>query len=104
MAGNTRTIRRTTRGLIVTAAILVPFFPVQSAGLDAAGVAAARVDRQVTLPAGTTLRLRMNRGFGSDLSRVEDPVSATLARPVVIGGQTVLPAGSAASGYVSEAT
>src|SRR6185436_17884156 len=100
MAGNTRSIRQTTRGLIVAAAILVPFFPIQSARLDAAGAAAARVDRQVTLPAGTTLRLRLNRGFGSDISRVEDPVSATLARSVAIGGRTVLPAGSAASGYV----
>jgi len=42
--------------------------------------------------------------FGSDISRVEDPMSATLARSVVIGGRTVLPAGSSASGFVSEAT
>ncbi|MGE5813850.1 MAG: hypothetical protein ACM36C_05135, partial [Acidobacteriota bacterium] len=63
-----------------------------------------RVDREVTIPAGTVLRLRVTRGFGSDLSRVEDPVTATLARSVVIGGRTVLPAGSRASGYVSDAT
>jgi hypothetical protein len=50
------------------------------------------------------LRLRIDRGFGSDISRVEDPVSATLARAVVVGGRTVLPIGSVASGYVSEAT
>ena len=104
MADSARTIRRTTRGLIVAAAILVPFVPIQSAGRDAAGISAARVDRPVTIPAGTTLRLRVNRGFGSDISRVEDPMSATLARSVVIGGRTVLPAGSSASGFVSEAT
>ena len=104
MADSTHTMRRTTRGLIVAAAILVPFVPIQSAGRDAAGVAASRVVRQVTIPAGTTLRLRVNRGFGSDISRVEDPVSATLARSVVIGGRAVLPAGSSASGFVSEAT
>jgi hypothetical protein len=97
-------MRRTTVGLIAAVAILVPYVPIQSAGRDAAVVAAARVVRQVTIPAGTTLRLRMNRGFGSDISRIEDPVSATLARSVVIGGRTVLPAGSSASGYVSEAT
>jgi len=57
----------------------------------------------VTIPAGTILRLRVDRGFGSDISRVEDAVPATLARAVVIGGRTILPAGSSASGYVSEA-
>ena len=67
-------------------------------------MSAAREDRLVTIPAGTTLRLRVNRGFGSDISRVEQPVSATLARSVVIGGRTVLPTGSRASAYVSEAT
>lgn len=104
MARRTSTKRGTTVGLIVAAAILVPYVPIQSAGRDAAGVPAARVVRQVTIPAGTVLRLRMNRGFGSDISRIEDPVAATLARAVVIGGQTVLPAGSSASGYVSDAT
>ena len=104
MACTLRTRHWTTRGLMVAAAILVPLVPIQSAGRDAAGVPAARVVRQVTIPAGTTLRLRMNRGFGSDISRIEDPVSATLARAVVIGGQTVLPAGSSASGYVSDST
>jgi hypothetical protein len=60
--------------------------------------------RFVTIPAGTVLRLRVTRGFGSDISRVEDPVTATLARAVVIDGRAVLPVGSTASGYVSEAT
>ena len=102
MAGMTRTLARTTSGLIVAASILVPD-AIYGAGRDARE-SAARLDRQVTIPAGTVLRLRVTRGFGSDFSRVEDPVSATLARPVLIGGRTVLPAGSSASGYVSEAT
>ena len=67
-------------------------------------IARAPVVRHITIPAGTVLRLRVNRGFGSDISRVEDHVPATLSRAVVIGGQTVLPSGSTASGYVSEAT
>jgi hypothetical protein len=104
MAGMTRTLRRTTFGVIVAAAILIPPAVTQSAGRVAAAVPAARVERQLTIPAGTVLRLRVNRGFGSDISRIEDPVPATLARSVVIGGRTVLPAGSSASGYVSEAT
>ena len=104
MAGMTSTTGRTTGGLIVAAMLLVPFATVHSAGRDAREVWAARADRHVTIPAGTVLRLRVNRGFGSDISRIEDPVSATLARSVVIGGRTVLPAGSSASGYVADAT
>ena len=105
MADQTRTRGWRTQGLIVAAAILAPFVPIQSAVGDrpVVAAAAARIEH-VTLPAGTTLRLRITRGFGSDISRVEDPVSATLARSVVVGGRTVLPAGSAASGYVTEAT
>jgi hypothetical protein len=102
MAGMTRTLARTTTGLIVAASILVPR-TIHGEGRDARE-SAARLDRHVTIPAGTVLRLRVTRGFGSDFSRVEDPVNATLAQPVLIGGRTVLPAGSSASGYVSEAT
>ena len=87
-------------GLMVLAA--APF----NAAAPSAGTSSAVVtrDRAVTIPAGTVLRLRVSRGFGSDISRVEDQVPATLARALVIGGRTVIPAGSRASGYVSEAT
>lgn len=70
----------------------------------ATAINVAPVPRSVTIPAGTVLRLRLDRGFGSDISRVEDSVIATLASPVVINGRTLLPTGSVASGYVSEAT
>jgi hypothetical protein len=94
-----------TTGLLITASSLVAALvltPSTTTPIAARELPAA--DRQITLPAGTIMRLRVNRGFGSDISRVEDPVSATLTRAVVIGGRTVLPAGSTASGYVSEAT
>jgi len=65
---------------------------------------AARGARYATLPAGTTLRLRVDRAFGSDISRVEDPVAATLLRDVVVDGRTVLPRGSVASGYIADAS
>src|SRR5687768_13199025 len=57
--------------------------------------------REVTLPVGTLLRVRVDRGFGSDISHTEDPVQGTLARAVVVRGTEVLPAGSAISGYVA---
>ena len=70
----------------------------------ATAINVAPAPRSVTIPAGTVLRLRVDRGFGSDISRVEDSVIATLASPIVINGRTLLPTGSVASGYVSEAT
>jgi hypothetical protein len=59
--------------------------------------------REVTLPAGTVLRVRVSRGFGSDVSNVEDPVQGTLAGPVLVGGNEALPTGSTVAGYVSTA-
>jgi hypothetical protein len=85
---------------ILAGALLIPGVPLESAS----AVSAVAARRSVTIPAGTVLRLRVTRGFGSDTSRVEDSVSATLARAVTIDGRTILPAGSVASGYVSEAT
>jgi hypothetical protein len=66
-------------------------------------VAAAPIVREVTIPAGTILRLRPSRSFGSDISRVEQPITASLVRPVYVDGRTVLPAGSTAYGVVTEA-
>src|SRR6185312_8067212 len=82
-----------TRAAILTGAILVSNVAVESAAPVTPVRAAARVTRQITVPAGTVLRLRLTRGFGSD-SRVEAPVSATLLSPVVVGGRTVLREGS----------
>jgi hypothetical protein len=95
-----------TRAAILTGAILLGNVAVESA---APATAPATVKssttrmRQVTVPAGTVLRLRLTRGFGSD-SRVEAPISGTLLNPIVVGGRTILPEGSVASGYVAEAT
>jgi hypothetical protein len=95
----------TMRLLTVTSMMtLLVFAPASTTPIAARESAAVRADREFTIPAGTILRLRVMRGFGSDISRVEDPVSATLTQGIVIGGRTVLPAGSRASGYVSEAT
>ena len=60
--------------------------------------------RAVTIPAGTTLPVVLDTGVGSDISRIEAPVRAHLARPIVIGGQTVVPDGSQLGGVVTDAT
>jgi hypothetical protein len=61
-------------------------------------------EREITIPAGTILRLRVQNSFGSDTSRVEDPVSATLVTTIRRNGEEVLPAGSTARGFVTSAT
>jgi len=58
--------------------------------------------REVTLPAGTTLRLSMQSAVASDSSRVEEPVRAELKSPVTIKGETVVPAGAEVTGVVTD--
>lgn len=60
--------------------------------------------REVTIPAGTILPLDLQTAVGSDTSRVEDPVRATLRRAVRVGGLDVLPAGTAVFGHVTDAS
>jgi hypothetical protein len=71
------------------------------AGTSSAALAGDPRDA-ITIPAGTTLRVRLDNGVASDTSRVEDPVRARLASPVVIGGRTVVPAGSPVRGTVTD--
>lgn len=60
------------------------------------------VYKDVTLPAGTTLRLDLKSSVASDTSKVEDTVRATLRQPVVIDGDTILPTGTEVVGTVTE--
>ena len=58
--------------------------------------------REVTVPAGTTLRLDLASSISSDGSKVEDAVRATLRQPVLVDGQTVIPTGAELSGVVTD--
>jgi hypothetical protein len=62
------------------------------------------VEREVTIPAGTELPAVLDTTIGSDISRVEQPVSAHLSRPLMVDGQAVLPEGSTLAGVVTDAT
>lgn len=77
---------------------------VDTSGAAASPGASARAVREVTIPAGTALRVRLEQAVGSDFSRVEQPVRAELARALVVNGETVVPAGSSVYGVVTEAT
>jgi hypothetical protein len=68
---------------------------------------AAQISRRVTyreivIPAGTVLPVRLDTSVGSDISRVEQAIHAHLARAIVIDGLTAIPAGSAVSGVVTD--
>jgi len=60
------------------------------------------VYREVTIPAGTTLRLDLASSLASDTSKVEDAVSARVREAVVVNGQTVVPAGASLAGVVTD--
>jgi hypothetical protein len=61
------------------------------------------VGREITIPAGTSLSVILDTPVGSDTSRVEERVSAHLARPVVVHGETALAEGSRIGGVVTDA-
>lgn len=86
--------------LIVTLASLVS---VSGQTVGPLGTTGASSVRDVTIPAGTVLSLRLENGAGSNTSRIEDPVRARLRSPIRVSGQTVIPAGSAVAGHVTNA-
>lgn len=63
----------------------------------------AAANREVTVPAGTQLRVRLDNSVASDVSRTEDSVRARLVNALVINGRTVVPAGSVVNGFVTQA-
>ena len=76
----------------------------ESTAADSAPAAAALPTyREVTLPAGTQLRLELRSTVASDSSNVEDAVRASLRSAVAVDGTTVLPAGTEFSGVVTAA-
>jgi len=58
---------------------------------------------QLTVPAGTELRLSLTSPLGSSLSHAGDTFTARITQAVVSGDRVVLPAGSIVHGLVSEA-
>jgi len=75
-----------------------------AAKTDESAAKSALIVRDVVIPRGTELPVALDTSVGSDISRIEQPVTAHLTRPLVIHGQTVVPAGSRVSGVVTDAT
>src|ERR1700682_1227666 len=60
--------------------------------------------RNRVAPGGAQLHIRLTSTVGSYASAVGSPVSAVLIAPVIVDGETVLPAGSTLSGRVKTVT
>ena len=60
-----------------------------------------RPGRIVRVPVGTQLEVRMQEPLDSGLAKVEDRFEATTLADVVVQGQTAIPAGALARGFVS---
>jgi hypothetical protein len=63
----------------------------------------SRQARGVDLPAGTLVYVRLDQALDSDENHEGDRFTATLDRPVVVNGATVLPAGTRFNGSVGSA-
>lgn len=70
--------------------------------VDASTPAPAEV-RTITIPDNTVLDVTLGTALASDTSRVEESVSGALASPVVVDGETVIPAGATITGHVTNA-
>jgi hypothetical protein len=89
--------------VLAAASICVGCTGGQASELDTTAAAARRgAYREVTLPEGTALRLRLRSAVASDTSRIEDTVRAELRDAVVVEGATVLPAGTEVTGVVTD--
>ncbi len=55
-----------------------------------------------TIPAGTRIRVQLGQTLSTQDSQIGETFSATVADPVVVNGQTVIPAGTSASGTVTD--
>jgi hypothetical protein len=81
-----------------------PVEPVEPAKpSEPANRTAAPAAREITIPAGTTLSVRLQSPIGSDTSRPEQRIDGMLTRDVRIGGVEALGAGASLRGIVTNA-
>lgn len=74
-----------------------------SSGGSMASTPAATSKPPVVVPAGTTITVRLGESLGSKLSSPGQTFTATLASPLAVGGETVIPSGAEAQGTVVDA-
>src|SRR5215204_5189364 len=92
-SGNRHFSTAARRGTAFAVATVMSFL-----GLISATPAYARGD--IRIPAGTALTVRVETEVRSTTSRPGDEFRATVTTPLVIGGETAVPAGSVVTGSV----
>ena len=70
---------------------------------EASATSSTSDSKQVALPAGTVVTVRLSSTVGSKISAKGDHFSATVATPVQVDGRAVLPKGAEVLGKVVEA-
>jgi hypothetical protein len=70
---------------------------------EASATSSSSDSKQVALPAGTVVTVRLSSTVGSKISAKGDHFSATVATPVQVDGRVVLPKGAEVLGKVVEA-
>jgi hypothetical protein len=91
-------------GPIVRAVPISRIADVRLASMSVPEVPPKATFREVRVPTGTPISMRMLSNVGSDSSHAEDVVHAELTRPVVVEGMAVIPAGATVRGVVTQAT
>ena len=76
--------------------------PARSA-LAASEVPPAPTFKEITIPSGAPLSLRLSSSIASDTSRVDERVRAVVSKPVLVDGVVALPEGAEVVGAVVEA-
>ena len=66
-----------------------------------AGFDNTRIAPEVTIPAGTTLRVRLNQALDTKHDRTGEAFTATLAEPILVAEQTIVPKGTEFRGHVT---
>lgn len=75
----------------------------QAAPVPYAQNAPAPQPERLVVPAGTTVRVRLDQSLGTKFNRPGDRFSATLETPLIADGRAVVPAGAHVTGVVREA-
>jgi hypothetical protein len=75
--------------------------PVDAAG-SPSGVSVAAPIKDLSLPAGTTVRVRLVDAIDTRRNRVGDGFTASLDEPLVVGDRVVVPKGTSFYGHVAQ--
>lgn len=75
--------------------------PLEEGPLSALGGAVDALGDRVTIPAGTAIAMTLQTTLSTKTALVGDRFTATVGAPVIVAGQTIIPAGAEVEGHVT---